>query len=52
MEFSPSLKKLISFLLLCAKHQVKKGKAKTFPESPWKGPRPKFIRLQWEVKAL
>ena len=36
---------------LCAKYQVKRGKAKTFPETPWKGPRPKFIRLEWEVKG-
>jgi|TARA_B100000959_G_scaffold48940_1_gene50398 cephalosporin-C deacetylase-like acetyl esterase len=40
----------IDELGLCAKYQVKKGKAQTFPESPWKGPRSKLIRLEWEVK--
>ncbi|MFP6900553.1 MAG: acetylxylan esterase [Opitutales bacterium] len=37
---------------LCAKYQVKRGKAKTFPETPWQGPRPNFIRLEWQMKDL
>jgi hypothetical protein len=38
----------IDELGLCARYQVKKGKAQTYPETPWQGPRPKFIRLQWQ----
>ncbi len=41
----------IDELGLCAKYLVKKGKPKTFPESRWQGPRPKLIRLEWQVKA-
>ena len=41
----------IDELGLCAKYQVKKGKAQTFPGKPWQGPRPKLIRLEWQVKA-
>ena len=41
----------IDELGLCAKYQVKKGKAQTFPGKHWQGPRPKLIRLEWQVKA-
>ncbi|MDA9962546.1 acetylxylan esterase [Opitutales bacterium] len=41
----------LDLLGLCAKYPVNRDKAKTFPERPWKGPHPKFIRLQWEVKG-
>ena len=41
----------IDELGLCAKYQVKRGKAQTLPGKPWKGPRPKFIRLEWQEKG-